>query len=379
LTEADRRIAHLDMDAFYASVELLSRPDLAQRPVAIGGAGDPSARGVVTTANYAARQFGIRSGMPLRRARELCPECVFLPADFDRYRAVSRRFKAAVTEIAPVMEDRGIDEIYLDLGAVPGVEIERGAALARRLKTAVRDATGLSCSIGIAPNKLLAKLASDMDKPDGLTILELADLETRIWPLPARRVNGIGPKAEARLAGLGIHTIGELAAAPAALLHANFGARYAAFLRDAAHGRDDRPVVTHSEPVSFSRETTFETDLHLRRDWQEVAAILARLCQGLAQDLERRGYMGRTIGIKLRYDDFRHVTRETTCATACADAATIRRIAFECLARAPQARRIRLVGVRMAKLSRKAPPGADAARPDGEPRVGENLELFAPR
>src|SRR5690606_37656693 len=150
LTDVDRRIAHLDMDAFYASVELLSRPELAEVPVAIGGAGDPSRRGVVTTANYAARQFGIRSGMALRRARELCPGCVFLPANFDRYREVSRRFKAAVLEIAPVMEDRGIDEIYLDLGDVAGVELERGAMLGRRLKAAVRDATGLSCSIGIA-------------------------------------------------------------------------------------------------------------------------------------------------------------------------------------------------------------------------------------
>jgi len=377
LTDVDRRIAHLDMDAFYASVELLSRPELAERPVAIGGAGDPSARGVVTTANYAARQFGIRSGMALRRARELCPECVFLPADFDRYRAVSRRFKAAVLEIAPVMEDRGIDEIYLDLGAVADVGLERGAVLGRRLKAAVREATGLTCSIGIAPNKLLAKLASDMDKPDGLTIIEHADLETRIWPLPARRVNGIGPKAEARLAQLGIGTIGELAAATPALLQANFGARYAGFLHDAARGRDDRPVVTHSEPVSFSRETTFETDLHLRRDWQAVAAILARLCEGLARDLEQRGYVGRTIGIKLRYDDFRHITRETTRAVACADAATIRRVAFECLGRAPQTRRIRLIGVRMAKLARAGATGtAGAASPGEQPRIGENLDLF---
>ena len=374
MTDSDRRIAHLDMDAFYASVELLSRPDLAERPVAIGGAGDPSRRGVVTTANYAARQFGIRSGMALRRARQLCPECVFLPADFDRYRAVSRSFKAAVREIAPTMEDRGIDEIYLDLGGVAGVELERGAVLGQRLKDAVRAATGLSCSIGIAPNKRLAKLASDMDKPDGLTIIEHADLESRIWPLATRRINGIGPKAEARLAALGIHSIGELAAAPPELLRANFGLRYSSFLEDAAHGRDDRPVVTHSEPVSFSRETTFENDLHLRRDWQAVAAILARLCQGLARDLARRGYVGRTIGIKVRYDDFRHITREITCPVACADAATIRRVAFECLGRAPQARRIRLIGVRMGKLVRADDAGS--AGVSAPVRIGENLDLF---
>src|SRR5690606_13169630 len=333
----------------------------------------PSRRGVVTTANYAARQFGIRSGMALRRARELCPGCVFLPANFDRYREVPRSFKAAVLEIAPVMEDRGIDEIYLDLGGVAGVELERGAVLGQRLKDAVRAATGLSCSIGIAPNKRLAKLASDMDKPDGLTIIEHADLESRIWPLATRRVNGIGPKAEARLTALGIQTIGELAAAPPELLRANFGPRYASFLEDAARGRDDRPVVTHSEPVSFSRETTFETDLHLRRDWQAVAAILARLSQGLAQDLPRRGYVGRTIGIKVRYADFRHITRETTCPLACAAAATTRRVAFECLGRAPQPRRIRLIGVRMGKLARADAGGCATAE---AARVGENLDLF---
>lgn len=370
----ERHIAHLDMDAFYASVELLSRPDLADRPVAIGGAGDPSRRGVVTTASYAARRFGIHSGMALRRARELCPQCVFLPADFARYRAVSRRFKQAVTAIVPVMEDRGIDEIYLDLGAVARIGSDRGAALGRRLQAAVRQATGLSCSIGIAPNKLLAKLASDMEKPGGLTILGPEDLETRVWPLPARRINGIGPKADARLQGLGIRTIGELARATPAQLQAHFGPRYAQFLHDAAHGRDDRPVVTHSEPVSFSRETTFETDLDLVNDAGEVAVTLVQLCEALAADLDRRGYVGRTIGVKVRYDDFRIVTRELTRPGACRDAGTIHEVATVCLARVPDTRRIRLLGVRAGKLAR---PGSaqDAA---GSSFEDTTPDLFGP-
>src|SRR5690606_8227436 len=194
-----RRIAHLDMDAFYASVELLRRPELRGHPVAIGGHGEPSRRGVVTTATYEARAFGIRSGMALRRAAELCPDCVFLPVDFDEYRRYSRRFKAAIAAVTDRIEDRGIDEVYLDLTAVEGIRLERGAPVARDIQRRVFDATGLSCSIGLAPNKLLAKIASDLDKPAGLTIVDEPDVPTLIWPLPARRINGIGPKADQRL------------------------------------------------------------------------------------------------------------------------------------------------------------------------------------
>jgi DNA polymerase-4 len=196
----ERRIAHLDMDAFYASVELLRRPELRGRPLAIGGHGDPRSRGVVTTATYEARAFGIRSGMALRRAAELCPGCVFLPVDFDEYRRYSRRFKQAIATIAPSIEDRGIDEVYIDLDEIAAEPRTAGAAI----KAAVREATGLTCSVGIAPNKLLAKIASELDKPDGLTVLGMDDLPTRIWPMPARTINGIGPRADEKLAALGI-------------------------------------------------------------------------------------------------------------------------------------------------------------------------------
>jgi hypothetical protein len=193
-SRAVRRVAHLDMDAFYASVELLRRPDLRGQPVAIGGRGDPTRRGVVTTATYEARAFGIHSGMALSVAARLCPQCVFLPVDFDRYREVSRQFKQALTQVTTAIEDRGIDEVYLDLTEVPGDD----RALALRLQAAVFEATGLTCSIGIGPNKLVAKIASDLDKPRGISLVGTDHIAQRLWPLAARKIPGIGPKADAR-------------------------------------------------------------------------------------------------------------------------------------------------------------------------------------
>ena len=370
-----RRIAHLDMDAFYASVELLRRPDLRGRPVAIGGRGEPSRRGVVTTATYEARAFGIRSGMALRRAAELCPQCVFLPVDFDQYRRYSRRFKAAVATVTDRIEDRGIDEVYIDLSAVQGIRVERGAPVARDLQRRVFEATGLSCSVGLAPNKLLAKIASDLDKPGGLSIVDAQDVPALIWPLPVRRINGVGPKADLRLEELGLRTIGQLAAAPIELLVTQFGASFGRWLHAAANGRDERPIVTASEPVSMSRETTFEHDMHLRHDRQALAACLAELCRDVGSDLRRRGYAGRTIGVKARYDDFRIVTRDLTLPLATDDAAAIRHAAFECLGRVPALRRLRLLGVRVGGLSRCA---AAAARADaGRAEAGRD-ETVAP-
>ncbi|WP_428425097.1 DNA polymerase IV [Methylibium sp.] len=371
-----RYIAHLDMDAFYASVELLRYPELKGRPVVIGGGRrhqpEPLAdgshrfatlrhyagRGVVTTATYAARAYGVHSGMGLMKAAALAPDTVLLPVDFDEYRRYSKLFKAAVAEVVgdtpPVIEDRGIDEIYIDLSSQPQVEADRGAALARAIKARVFERTGLSCSIGVTPNKLLSKLASELDKPDGLTLLREADIETRIWPLPARRINGIGPKSSARLEALGIRTIGELAAADPAWLLEQFGRRYGAWLHAAAHGRDERPVVTHSEPVSLSRETTFDRDLHPRGDRAALSAIFTQLCEQVAGDLQRKGYVGKTIGLKLRYDDFKTVTRDLTLPLAVDDIASIRRAAGECLKRVPLERRLRLLGVRVGSLSRTA-------------------------
>ncbi|KAB0622114.1 DNA polymerase IV [Castellaniella defragrans] len=358
-----RRIAHLDMDAFYASVELLRRPDLRGQAVVIGGGGpqpmegkyprlgDYVGRGVITTATYEARALGVHSAMGMMKAARLAPDAVLLPVDFPAYRHYSRLFKAAVAAIAPRIEDRGIDEIYIDLTDLPQESVE----LARALKRAVREATGLSCSIGISPNKLLSKIASDLDKPDGITLIGPGDLERRIWPLPVSRINGIGPKATRRLRDLGIETVGQLALAAPALLQRHFGLGTAQWLLDVSHGIDDRPVVTQSEPKSLSRETTFERDLHVRRDRPLLSRIFLDLCERLAEDLARKGVRGATVGIKLRFDDFRVVTRDLTLDAAVADAEAIHRAAGQCLKRVPLERRLRLLGVRVSKLE---PAGA---------------------
>jgi DNA polymerase-4 len=394
---APRLIAHLDMDAFYASVELLRYPDLRGMPVVIGGGSrhapltlpdgsrryarlrDYAGRGVVTTATYEARALGAHSGMGVMKAAAGAPDAVLLPVDFDEYRRYSRMFKAAVRAIAPCVEDRGIDEIYIDLTDLPGTQADRGRALGQALKRAVREATGLSCSIGITPNKLLSKICSDLEKPDGLTVIGHDDIPARIWPLPAKKINGIGPKASEKLAGFGIRTIGELAAADPEFLVREFGKSYGAWLHDAAHGRDDRQVVTHSEPKSISRETTFERDLHAVRDRAALSGIFTELCVELAGDLSRKGYAGKTIGIKLRFDDFRIVTRDLTLPAHTMDARTIRRAAGECLKRVDLTRRLRLLGVRAGTLARLsdlvAPAPHDAADEAAAQLVARELTL----
>jgi len=373
-----RWIAHLDMDAFYASVELLRYPELKGMPVVIGGGrrhqpvlqpdgtrrfshlADYTGRGVITTATYPARDLGVNSGMGLMKAALRAPQAVLLPVDFEQYRAYSRRFKAAVAEVAPLIEDRGIDEIYIELTDLPGAQDSVAhdpfggvRAIGQEIKNNVRRATGLTCSIGITPNKLLSKIASELDKPDGLALLTHDDLPERIWQLPARRINGIGPKAAARLQALGIDTIGQIAERPRAWLVEHFGKGYGAWLHDAAHGVDDRALVTHHEPVSMSRETTFDRDLHATKDRAELSQIFTELAEQVAHDLQRKGYVGRTIGIKLRFDDFKAVTRDLTIERATAEAATIRRAAGLCLKRVDLSRRIRLLGVRVGNL-RKA-------------------------
>ncbi|MDE1144145.1 DNA polymerase IV [Paraburkholderia sp. SIMBA_009] len=362
----ERRIAHLDMDAFYASVELLRYPELRGKAVVIGGGRnavpetlpdgtrrfarlrDYVGRGVVTTSTYEARKFGVFSAMGMMKAAQLAPDAILLPTDFESYRHYSRLFKSAVRAFTEQIEDRGIDEIYIDLTDVEGEPRDIGA----RLKAAVRDATGLTCSIAIAPNKLLAKIGSELDKPDGLTLLTMADLEARIWPLEAKKVNGIGPRASKRLAELGFATIGDLAKADLGLLQEHFGRTYAAWLARVSHGEDDREVVVSSEPKSMSRETTFERDMHVGRDRAVLTPALTQLCERVAQDLERKGYCGRTVGVKIKFADFKIVTRDISLPMAVRDTAAIRRAVGACLKRIDLDRRIRLIGVRVSALER---------------------------
>ena len=374
-----RRIAHLDMDAFYASVELLRYPQLKGLPVVIGGgrrAADETlrqtyeghtladipvdsfprlagytGRGVITTATYAARQFGVGSALGLMKAAKLCPQAILLPVDFAEYRKYSRLFKDTILEIAPQTEDRGVDEVYIDFTDVPGGQREGGRVQARLIQKAIFDAIGLTCSVGVAPNKLLAKMASEFNKPNGISIVFEDDLQSKIWPLACRKINGIGPKADEKLKSHGIETIGQLAARDQQWLMDTFGQKTGAWMHDAAHGRDMRPVVTESEPVSISRETTFDRDLHAVRDKAELGAVFTRLCEQLAADLQRKGYVGKTIGIKLRYDNFKGATRDQTLDAYTADAKAIRQAAGQCLKRVPLERKLRLLGVRVGSLA----------------------------
>ena len=381
MTTRLRRIAHLDMDAFFASIELLRYPQLKGLPVVIGGgrrtvddallAGGPGqpgralrfipladfpllkdyvGRGVITTATYAARQFGVGSAMGMMKAAKLCPQAIVLPVDFEEVRKYARLFKSTVTEIAPLMEDRGIDEVYIDFTDVPGGQRGGGRVLARLIQKAIFEATGLTCSVGVAPNKLLAKMASEFNKPHGISIVYEADLQTLVWPLKCRKINGIGPKADEKLARLGIQTIGELAAQEKAFLVAHFGKATGAWMHEVAWGRDNRPVVTESEPVSMSRETTFDRDLHAVRDKAALGVIFTGLCNKLAEDLQRKGYAAKTIGIKLRYDDFKIATRDQTCEAFTADGRLIRQLAGQCLKRVPLDKKLRLLGVRASGL-----------------------------
>ncbi len=379
------------MDAFFASVELLRYPQLKGLPMVIGGGRrrvdealhqaqgeralaldeipvasfpllkDYVGRGVITTATYTARQFGVGSAMGMMKAAKLCPQAIVLPVDFDEVRRLSRLFKDTIREIAPLVEDRGVDEVYVDFTDVPGGQREGGRVLARLIQKSIFQATGLTCSLGVAPNKLIAKMASEFNKPNGISIVYEADVQTKIWPLVARKVNGIGPKADAKLERLGIRTVGEIAAKERDWLIAHFGKATGAWMHEVSWGRDDRPVVTESEPVSMSRETTFERDLHAVRDRAQLGAIFTQLCEKLADDLQRKGYVGKTIGIKLRYDDFRIATRDQTIDHFTADAKTLRHIGGQCLKRVSLERPLRLFGVRVGALARAdAVPARDA-------------------
>jgi len=380
-----RIIAHLDMDAFFASVELLRYPQLAAEPVVIGGRSADSAetlgallrehrtsenipvrafsrlsayrgRGVITTATYPARGFGLGSGMGIMRAARLCPQAILLPADFERYRSYSRRFKAIIARLGLPVEDRGIDEVYIELRSCQ--DLIEAQILARQLQSDIRSELGLSCSIGLAPNKLLAKLASDLDKPHGLSVLSHEALQERIWPMPVIKLHGVGPRSAERLNRMGIHSIGELARFDLALLLKAFGARLSAWLQSAAHGLDDRPVVEYSEPVSMSRETTLQRDMHPVHDREELGAIFTALCTRLSADLHARGRRCCAISVKLRTDQFRTMTRDLSFDEAIDDPQTIRKRAGECLRRLPMERKIRLLGVRASRLVANNDPAA---------------------
>lgn len=333
------------MDAFFAAVEEKRNPDLKGKPVVIGGMGDPSKRGVVSTANYEARKYGVHSALPLRTAYKLCPHAVFLPVDYEAYEAASHQFKAVLLNITSIIEDVGIDEAYLDISD----EADTNEMIVEKIKTGIFEKTGLTCSIGIAPNKLLAKIASDMQKPNGLTVFTGNDIETKLWPLPIRKLYGIGPKTEEHLKAMKIETIGQLALLSVESLIQRFGVSYGQYLHEAARGVDESPLVTHWEPKSFSRETTFQKDV---KEWQTIARTIAELTKEVVSDLDRKGYSARTITLKIRFDDFRTITRGTTIQDYSDLEDVIRRAAFSCLKRIDLNRKVRLIGIRVTNLEK---------------------------
>lgn len=341
-----KRILHLDMDAFFAAVEEKRNPTLKGKPVVIGGTGDPTKRGVVATASYEARKYGIHSAMPLKTAYKLCPQAVFLPVDYDAYEAASRQFKTVLMNITSIIEDVGIDEAYLDISDEP----DTNEVIVEKIKSGIYEKTGLTCSIGIAPNKLLAKIASDMQKPNSLTILTENDIERRLWPLPIRKLYGIGPKTEEHLKNIGIETIGQLAALPLEKLIGEFGKSYGHYLYEASRGIDDSPLITHWEPKSISRETTFQIDV---KDWQVIARTLAELTKEVVADMMDHGYTAKTITVKIRFSDFQTFTRAKTISDYSDSEEEIRKAAFACLKRIELNKRVRLIGVRASNMEKR--------------------------
>ncbi|HEV2771326.1 MAG TPA: DNA polymerase IV [Thermoleophilaceae bacterium] len=331
--------AHLDLDAFYVSVELARRPELRGRPVVVAG---PSPRAVVTTASYEARRFGIFSATPAARARRLCPEAVFVEPDFAAYRDRSLEVMAILREEIDRVETVGLDEAYLDLS-----DLERPTTAARRVKATVRERTGLACSVGLGPNKLVAKVASDADKPDGFVVLSAAAARERFGGEPPGLLPGIGPKTAARLASLGIDTLDGLAAASEADLSGWFGPRLGRTLGRLARFEDDRPLELARTAKSESRETTFHTDL---RGVPALLPALEQLGRELCERLQAQGRAGRTVGIKVRLDDFSTHTRARTIPEPTNDAALVGSVAGDLLRRLGPPRPVRLLGVRVAGL-----------------------------
>lgn len=340
---AVRCIAHVDMDAFYVSVELARRPDLKGKPVVVAGTGP---RAVVTTASYEARRYGVFSATPASRARRLCPDAVFLPPDFELYRARSREVMRVLHEHVERVQVVGLDEAYLDL-----TDLERPKAAARRVKAAVQEQTGLACSIGIGPSKLVAKVASDAEKPDGFVVLSREGARERFADSPPGLVPGIGPKTAAKLADHGIDTLGKLGRAPEAQLASWFGPRLGVHLGRLARFEHESAVTTVRIAKSESRETTFDRDL---LGLEALSPVLARLSEQLCATLAREGRRGPTIGIKVRLDDFSTHTRARTLSAATNDRETITRVAFELLREFDPPRPVRLLGVRVAGLDRAA-------------------------
>ncbi|HWP98943.1 MAG TPA: DNA polymerase IV [Vicinamibacterales bacterium] len=357
-----RRILHIDMDAFYASVEQRDDPSLRGRPVAVGGS--PDSRGVVAAASYEARAFGVRSAMPMARALRLCPSLVVVPPDFEKYRAVSAQVFRLFRSVTPLVEPVSLDEAYLDVTENAWHE-PVATNVARRLKALIRDETGLTASAGVAPNKFLAKIASGWKKPDGLTVIPPDRVEPFLERLPVEALWGVGPVTARRLRARGIARLADVRTADPAVLREAVGS-LADWLQQLARGQDDRPVVPDRPAKSCGTETTYPRDL---TELPVIRAAVAEMVQDVAAWLARRRRLARTVTVKVRYADFRTVTRSRTLPAPTRDADLVVATALELVARTEAgARPVRLLGVSLHNLADEAeaaagrlPFGDDAA------------------
>jgi DNA polymerase IV len=350
-----RKIVHVDMDAFYASVEQRDRPELRCKPVVVAWTG---ARSVVCAASYEARKFGVRSAMPALRAQRQCPQAVFVPPDFERYRRVSRQIREIFARHTPLVEPLSLDEAYLDV-TVDLTGLPTATASAEAIRHAIREETQLTASAGVAPNKFLAKIASDWNKPDGLFVIKPHQVEAFLPALPVGRLPGVGHKTEESLAGRGIATVGDLRRLGAQALVLAFG-KFGERLWDLAHGRDERPVEVDRPNKLISSESTFAADLPR----SEVAKVLARLADQVWNAAQRDGRPWRTITVKLRTPDFRTATRRRTPAVPPLTATELAELALELLERFefPTATRFRLAGIGVSGFD-------DEDRPDLQSRL----------
>jgi DNA polymerase IV len=341
-----RAVLHVDMDAFYASVEQRDKPDLAGKPVIVGW---PGGRGVVAAASYEVRRFGVRSAMPMHTALRLCPDAICIPPRMPRYREISRQVFAVFHEITPLVQGLSLDEAYLDVTASRQL-LGEPPAIARRIKDRIRACTGLTASVGVAPNKLVAKIASDLDKPDGLTVVPEDRIRAVLDPLSVRRLPGLGRKLGERVEAAGLRTLGELRTATDAVLWPLFG-RDAPRMRDRAAGVDDRPVQPDLEEKSLSAEDTFAQDL---ADPRRLDAELCRLAELACERLRSRGLMAGRVGVKIRRHDFATFTRQRAIAPPTHEGQTLRNVARELLSRwlaEHSGAKLRLLGVVLTDLS----------------------------
>ncbi len=363
-------VAHLDADAFYVAIELRRHPELRGRPVVVAGCGP---RAVVTTASYEARRYGVGSAMPAARARRLCPQAVFLAPDFPAYREASHQMMDIVRAHVERVEVVGLDEAYLDLD---GLFSPRAAM--RRLVTEIKAATQLTCSVGIGPNKLVAKVASDAEKPAGFVVLSREQACARFASSPPGLVPGVGPKTAARLAELGLTTLAAVGSAPEHLLVERFGPNLGRELGRRARFEHDAEIGAEHKVISESRERTFDTDV---RDPSELRAALARMAAELCASLTARGRRGRTIAIKIRLDDFTTVTRARTMAEPTCDAELVTAQALRLLYDYSPTRPVRLLGVRVAgltSLDASAGDRHDGGREPAADRRGREGQLALP-